>query len=325
MTKAALLKLLTSILIVFIICLPEFFNTFEGNTHKVLLYCTDICSPHHDSQQITLLNMSLPWFLQEESAFLKLFTNDSIYSSDAGKKFCEDAENRTESTSGWFVCGSDSDVDEVYQKISSSGSEVKTSLEVTGTVQNVLISQYLNVGLHHSSGNGQKTFFFVMETHATNMSEPSTANYSYNISLISTYSERAHLDVKASDMNLTIQWTTDPEDGSCSGSQLRVIWLTLILIVILMIITAVLFMLLLKNQRCNVCKRGRNNTSQTNFAVYKSFQYPLYANVMPGRGSDCTTQQKTIYTNLKHPVINEPCFEQRRLPTIPEMTCQASK
>ncbi|KAK1175335.1 hypothetical protein AOXY_G3028 [Acipenser oxyrinchus oxyrinchus] len=323
MTKAALMKLLTSILVVFIICLPEFFDTFEGSTHKVLLYCTDICSPHHDSKQITLLNMSLPWFLQEEIAVLKLFTNDSIYSSDAGKKFCEHAKNRTESTSGWFVCGSDSDVDEVYQ-ISSSESEVKASLEVTGTVQNVLISQYLNVGLRHSSGNGQKTFFFVMEKHATNMSEPSTANYSYNISLINTYSERAHLDVKASDMNLTIQWTTNPEDGSFSGSQLRVIWLTLILIVILLIITAVLFMLLLKNQRCNVCKRGRN-TSETNTAVYKSFQYPLYANVMPGQGFACTAQQKIIYTQLKHPVINEPCFGQCRLPTIPETTCQASK
>ncbi|XP_041130653.1 transmembrane protein 156-like isoform X2 [Polyodon spathula] len=321
MTKAALMKLFTAILIVFIICLPEFFNTFEGNTHKVLLYCTSICSPPHDSQQITLLNMSLPWVLQEERSFLKLFTNDSIYSSDAGRRFCEHALNRTESTSGWFVCGSNNDVDEVYQNISSSGSEVKTYLEIAGTVQNVLISQYLNVSLRHSSGTGQKTFFFLMEAHTPNVSEPSTVNYSYNISLISTYSERAHLDEKASDMNFTIQWTTNAKDGSCSGFQLRVIWLTLILIVMLLVITAVLFMLLLKNQRWHVCNR-RRHTSETNIAVYNSFQYPLYENVMPEHSA---AYQNTPATYINIPVDTAPSSGQCRLPPIPEIMCQAPK
>ncbi|XP_038607877.1 transmembrane protein 156 [Tachyglossus aculeatus] len=85
MTKTVLLKLLVTIIIMFILILPEYFQSPEGPI--VALSCSDTCALNNSPPSLSSFNISFPRILQwgtgNQTVVLEIFINRSFWPTSA--------------------------------------------------------------------------------------------------------------------------------------------------------------------------------------------------------------------------------------------------
>ncbi|XP_030048476.1 transmembrane protein 156 isoform X1 [Microcaecilia unicolor] len=132
MTKAALAKLLTAIIIMFVLCLPELFKTHQEII--VAMTCKDICSSDNITYVLSSFNISFVCFLQQgtqnDTVYLKVYVNQSHATSGNITNLCRKTRNDSQTSSQWFACVSKRSVYTLYQDLKSQALKVKGSLEL---------------------------------------------------------------------------------------------------------------------------------------------------------------------------------------------------
>uniref|UniRef100_A0A6I8P3K9 Transmembrane protein 156 n=1 Tax=Ornithorhynchus anatinus TaxID=9258 RepID=A0A6I8P3K9_ORNAN len=85
MTKTVLLKLLVTIMVMFILILPEYFQSLEGPI--VALSCSDSCALNNSPPSLSSFNISFPrlleWGMGNQTVVLEIFINRSSWSTSA--------------------------------------------------------------------------------------------------------------------------------------------------------------------------------------------------------------------------------------------------
>ncbi|KAF6133370.1 transmembrane protein 156 [Phyllostomus discolor] len=129
MTKTALLKLLLAIVITFILILPEYFKTPEGNILE--LSCLEVCLQPNLTDSLSSLNFSYVTFLEpvrETEAIMGIFLNHSSFQNFTG--MCQDTTSEFTMCSSCLVCESKGNTDFISQEqvlIMRGSMEVKTN------------------------------------------------------------------------------------------------------------------------------------------------------------------------------------------------------
>nr|XP_015200887.1 PREDICTED: transmembrane protein 156 [Lepisosteus oculatus] len=238
MTKAALAKLLILILVVLVMCLPEFFTAPEGV--KISFTCTAMCPSSDDEmQQLIFLNISQTHL---KETILEVCTSFLNMSSERETFERRESGTPDDLQSAWFICETESDLHTMYQSISASGSPARGSLlnpEPGSVTQAVTVTRCLNTSLCHGVDTGQSAFYFLTEDLSSQRTQPPSSNHTYCIA----YMEGKNI----TDMNATVHVNTMYDDWSC---KVRIFWLTLILTVVLLVLTVVLCQIYWKTRTC---------------------------------------------------------------------------
>ncbi|KAM7168693.1 transmembrane protein 156 isoform 2-T2 [Macrochelys suwanniensis] len=123
MRKADLLKLLTAIIIMFIVILPEFFKTHEVST--VIISCMDACSLNNVTFPLCAFNNSSESFPQQgskkQTIFLKIFINYSDFQNIPS--ICQVSRSELQPCILNSACESMDDMNVVHQGSRSEESE----------------------------------------------------------------------------------------------------------------------------------------------------------------------------------------------------------
>ncbi|XP_039607232.1 uncharacterized protein LOC120527653 isoform X1 [Polypterus senegalus] len=219
MTKATCLKLLTLILIIFIICLPEFFNNQQSFTFS----CVRICPKEFSVQDF--VNISHLWFCQKDhqqgNIKSESFANISSTTGRGGSIFCilGDMKNHTYSQWSSRACNNHTQV-RCHEAV-SVGSNDNTTLEITVTAP---LQPESHIFLNYITNS----FCYSVESchvHPSNMTQLTSLNYTCRVFCEEQISGNVTLLFQCS-----IQSTED-------YLTLRIVWVTLMLTVILMILS----------------------------------------------------------------------------------------
>ncbi|XP_074129215.1 transmembrane protein 156 [Sminthopsis crassicaudata] len=125
MAKAALLKLLVVIMIMFILILPDYFKTSKGNI--VELSCLDISSLNNFTYPLPEFNISLVSFLQQgrEHEVIVLGITAKHFHFHNMSKVCPLASDELQLYSSCLLCESKGTVDFIHQELTRSNSRLK--------------------------------------------------------------------------------------------------------------------------------------------------------------------------------------------------------
>ncbi|XP_036920224.1 transmembrane protein 156 [Sturnira hondurensis] len=110
MTKTALLKLLLAIVITFILILPEYFKTPEGNVLE--LSCLEVCLQPNRTYSLSSLNFSYVTFLEpvkEMEAIMGIFLSHSSFQNFT--RMCQDITSEFTMCSACLLCESKGNMD----------------------------------------------------------------------------------------------------------------------------------------------------------------------------------------------------------------------
>ncbi|KAM8968404.1 transmembrane protein 156 isoform 2-T2 [Sarcophilus harrisii] len=121
MTKAALLKLLVVIMIMFILILPDYFKTSKGNI--VELSCLDISSLNNFTYPLPEFNISFVSFLQQgrEHEVIVLGISAKHFHFHNMSNVCPLASGELQLYSSCLLCESKGTVDFIHQELTTRG------------------------------------------------------------------------------------------------------------------------------------------------------------------------------------------------------------
>ncbi|XP_066576641.1 transmembrane protein 156 isoform X2 [Amia ocellicauda] len=288
MAKAALSKLLILILVILILCLPEFFNTREGI--KIFFSCIKMCLSPDEMQFSAFFNIPRH---DLKDAILEVCMGYLNSSSEGQALEIEGVGTQGDPRSAWFVCETETDLQSIYQNISFSGSNVNASSaasEPRFAPQNIKLMTHVNISLGGGSEEGGNAFHCFIQNPSRNTLKTALSNHSYCI----VRTEEKILKK----MNKTVQLTSRPEDWSCS---LRVLWLTLILTVILLVIIITVLHAAWRNQSC------RKRT----VALYSTDTYQCPEDLLP-------LTARPEESQAFKPSNSQTVRRERHLPSVPE-------
>ncbi|XP_054438170.1 transmembrane protein 156 [Pteronotus mesoamericanus] len=128
MTKTALLKFLLAIVITFILILPEYFKTPEGNILE--LSCLEVRLQPNLTYSLSSLNFSLVTFLEpvrETETIMRIFLNHSNFQNFT--RMCQDITSEFTMCSLCLVCESEGNKDFISQEQTSKVLIMRGSME----------------------------------------------------------------------------------------------------------------------------------------------------------------------------------------------------
>ncbi|XP_036993901.2 transmembrane protein 156 isoform X1 [Artibeus jamaicensis] len=129
MTKTALLKLLLAIVITFILILPEYFKTPQGNILE--LSCLEVCLQPNRTYSLPSSNFSYVTFLEpvkETEAIMGIFLNHSSFQNFT--RICQDISSEFTMCSSCLVCESKGNMDFISQEQTSQVLIMRGSMEM---------------------------------------------------------------------------------------------------------------------------------------------------------------------------------------------------
>ncbi|XP_029440181.1 transmembrane protein 156 [Rhinatrema bivittatum] len=242
MTKAALTKLLLTVMVMFIVCLPELFKMHRDIT--VAMTCVDMRSSDSVTYFLSSLNISFICLLQEgtqnETVRLKVFINQSLDISANIPNLCQNTSNDPQTPPEWFACASKKSVYTVYQELKSQALKIKGSLELEAKPTLPLQKQW-DFTVSYAEEERQPLTHFLLEIHirdsATENEE--TDKGSTNLSQGAVEDQRGRI-------SFCLKLEIPVLYAMCKP---KIVWLTLIPIVILLTLIFITYKVVWRKQK----------------------------------------------------------------------------
>ncbi|TFK14944.1 G patch domain-containing protein 1 [Platysternon megacephalum] len=241
MRKADLLKLLTAIIIMFIVSLPEFFKTHEAST--VIISCMDACSLNNVTFPVCTFNSSSESFLQQgnkkQIVFLKVFINYSDFQNTPS--ICQVSRTELQPFILNSTCESEDDMNVVRQ--GSRSEEVRGSLDMKAN-KFISFHKHFNftVGYVNEESEEYNTYY-ILEVLIRNSTtrRGNTTEENINHSCIAAMTEDQNGCI-----NISLQLQPYVENPIC---MLKIIWLVLIPFVFVLTVITVTYKVFQENKK----------------------------------------------------------------------------
>ncbi|KAM7168692.1 transmembrane protein 156 isoform 1-T1 [Macrochelys suwanniensis] len=243
MRKADLLKLLTAIIIMFIVILPEFFKTHEVST--VIISCMDACSLNNVTFPLCAFNNSSESFPQQgskkQTIFLKIFINYSDFQNIPS--ICQVSRSELQPCILNSACESMDDMNVVHQGSRSEVPEVRGSLEMKAK-KFISFHKHFNftVGYVNEESEEYNTYY-ILEVLIRNSTtrRGNTTEENINHSCIA-----AMMEDQNGCINISLQLQTYVENPMCMP---KIIWLVLIPFVFVLTVIIVAYRVFQENKK----------------------------------------------------------------------------
>ncbi|XP_024065718.2 transmembrane protein 156 [Terrapene carolina triunguis] len=241
MRKADLLKLLTAIIIMFIVCLPEFFKTHEAST--VIISCMDACSLNNVTFPVCAFNNSSESFLQQgsekQTVFLKVFINYSDFQNTPS--ICQVSRTELQPYILNSTCESEDDMNVVHQ--GSRSEEVRGSLDMKAK-KIISFHKHFNFTVGYVNEESEEyNIYYILEVLIRNSTtrRGNTTEESINHSCIAAMTEDQNGCI-----NISLQLQPYVENTMCIP---KIIWLVLIPFVFVLTVITVTYKVFQENKK----------------------------------------------------------------------------
>ncbi|XP_034628855.1 transmembrane protein 156 isoform X1 [Trachemys scripta elegans] len=255
MRKADLLKLLTAIIIMFIVCLPEFFKTHEAST--VIISCMDACSLNNVTFPVCAFNNSSESFLQQgskkQTVFLKVFIN--YFDFQNTPSICQVSRTELQPCILNSTCESEDDMNVVHQGSRSEGKEREQGKrsayfrEVRGSLDMkakkfIYFHKHFNFTVGYVNEESEEyNIYYILEVLIRNSTtrRGNTTEESINHSCIAAMTEDQNGCI-----NISLQLQPYVENTMCIP---KIIWLVLIPFVFVLTVITVTYKVFQENKK----------------------------------------------------------------------------
>ncbi|XP_039396503.1 transmembrane protein 156 isoform X4 [Mauremys reevesii] len=241
MRKADLLKLLTAIIIMFIVSLPEFFKTHEAST--MIISCINACSLNKVTSPVCAFNNFSESFLQQgskkQTVFLKVFINYSDFQNTPS--ICHVSRTELQPCILNSTCESEDDMNVVHQ--GSRSEEVRGSLDMKAKTF-ISFHKHFNftVGYVNEESKEYNTYY-ILEVLIRNSTtrRGNTTEENINHSCIA-----AMMEDQNGCINISLQLQPYVENPMCMP---KIIWLVLIPFVFVLTVITVTYKVFQENKK----------------------------------------------------------------------------
>ncbi|XP_051820937.1 transmembrane protein 156 [Antechinus flavipes] len=273
MTKAALLKLLVVIMIMFILILPDYFKTSKGNIAE--LSCLDISSLNNFTYPLPEFNISFVSFLQQgrEHEVIVLGISAKHFHFHNMSNVCPLTSGELQLYSSCLLCESKGTVDFIHQELTTRGNN--RLKEVWKMERQVMDASIMNDSLEMKAENfpllhvlfnftvvpvvealGGHDTTCVLKLHLRNSA-------SRKDPLKTTLLNGSHRSVESLNSCNQVSLQLEMETGN-STCTMRITWYVLILLVFIFLVI------------CSVYKIFQENRRIQTWPNYTSFHYSHY-------------------------------------------------
>ncbi|KAL2305264.1 hypothetical protein Nmel_007244 [Mimus melanotis] len=234
-------RLALGIIIVFILCLPEFFKIHEANT--VMVSCMDTCSSSNTTFPLCTFNNSYKRSVQQrrenQTILLKVIVNN--FNSQNIPCICQSSWREKQSHPKQTECESKRDVNVDRQGSGSTAKRTKGSLEVKR--ENVTyFYKYFNSATV-SKKEVEHNTNYLMEIHVNNsiVGGRNAADEQLNRSCL-----LAMMEDQNDCINISLQLKSSKEYPMC---MMKITWLTMIPVVFVLIVSVVIYKIVQENKQ----------------------------------------------------------------------------
>ncbi|XP_064566361.1 transmembrane protein 156 [Zonotrichia leucophrys gambelii] len=239
--KPVVFRLGLGIIIVFILCLPEFFKIHEANT--VMVSCMDTCSSSNITFPLCTFNNSYKTSVQQrretQTILLKVIINNTNFQNIPC--ICQSSWREQQSHPKQRECESKRDVNVDHQGSGSVTKETKGSLEVK-TENITYFYKYFNFTTI-SKKEVEHNTNYLMEIHINNsmVRGQNAANKQLNHSCL-----LAMMEDQNDCVNISLQLKSYMEYPMCMT---KITWLTMIAVVFVFTVSIVIYKIVQENKR----------------------------------------------------------------------------
>ncbi|CAN8208313.1 unnamed protein product [Coccothraustes coccothraustes] len=237
MRKPVVFRLGLGIIIVFILCLPEFFKIHEANT--VMVSCMDTCSSSNATFPLCTFNNSYKRSVQQrretQTILLKVIINNSNFQNIPC--ICQSSWREQQSHPKQTECESERDVNVDHQGSGSIAKKTKGSLEVK-TENVTYFYKYFNFTTV-SKKEVEHNTNYLMEIHINNSIVGANEQLNHSCLL-------AMMEDQNDCINISLQLKSYMEYPMCMT---KITWLTMIPVVFVFTVLIVIYKIVQENKR----------------------------------------------------------------------------
>ncbi|KAM6075650.1 transmembrane protein 156 [Chlamydotis macqueenii] len=240
--KSELFRLVLGIIVMFILCLPEFFKIHEANT--VVVSCVDTCSSNNTTFPLCTFNNSCKRSPQQrtenQTILLKAIVDYSSFQNIPC--ICQSSTREQQSHTKDIEYESKRDVDVDHQGSGSVAKKTKGSLEVK--MKDVIyFYKYFNFTTISEKEEVDHNTFYLLEIHINNSivkGRNAAEEYLNHSCLV------AMMEDQNDCINISLQLKSYVEYPMCMT---KIIWLTMILVVFVFTISIVIYKIVQENEQ----------------------------------------------------------------------------
>ncbi|XP_026702758.1 transmembrane protein 156 [Athene cunicularia] len=244
--KSELFRLVLVIIIMFILCLPEFFKIHEANT--VIVSCMDTCSANNTTFPLCTFNNSCKRSVQQrrenQTILLKAIVNHSNFQNIPC--ICQSSRREQQSHTKHTGCESKRDVNVDHRGSGSVVKKTRGSLEVK-TEDVIYFYKYFNLTIV-SEKEGEHNIYYMLEIQINNSivgGRNAAGEYLNHSCLV------AMMEDQNDCINISLQLKSYVEFPMCMT---KIIWLTMIPVVFVFTISIVIYKIVQENEQNSDCK-----------------------------------------------------------------------